>query len=122
MTNGQDSRISTPARPLEPHPTAIVIGASTGIGAALVPALRALEVTLPFGMDPRWIVPVAMAIGPDGALYVADFYSHIFENVMFSKRHPGRDHSHGRIWRISHSTRPLRRSSGRPLPTPDATE
>ncbi|MGI9457507.1 MAG: PVC-type heme-binding CxxCH protein, partial [Aeoliella sp.] len=51
--------------------------------------------------------PVAMAIGPDGALYVADFYSHIFENVMFSKRHPGRDHSHGRIWRISHKTRPL---------------
>lgn len=51
--------------------------------------------------------PVAMAIGPDGALYVADFYTHIFENVMFSKRHPGRDHSHGRIWRISHKHRPF---------------
>ena len=50
--------------------------------------------------------PVAMAIGPDGAIYVADFYSHIFENVNFSKRHPGRDHTHGRIWRISCPDRP----------------
>ena len=45
--------------------------------------------------------PVAMAWGPDGALYIADFYTHIFENVNFSKRHPGRDRGHGRIWRIS---------------------
>ncbi len=50
--------------------------------------------------------PVAMTFGPDGALYVADFYSHIFENVNFSKRHPGRDHTHGRIWRISCPNRP----------------
>ncbi|MGI9429277.1 MAG: DUF7133 domain-containing protein, partial [Bythopirellula sp.] len=50
--------------------------------------------------------PVAMAVGPDGAIYVADFYSHIFENVNFSKRHPGRDHTHGRIWRISCPDRP----------------
>ena len=51
--------------------------------------------------------PVAMALGPDGALYIADFYTQIFENVNFSKRHPGRDHKRGRIWRISHSDRPL---------------
>ncbi|MGK0185606.1 MAG: azurin/glucose/arabinose dehydrogenase [Verrucomicrobiales bacterium] len=49
----------------------------------------------------RTFRPVAMAWGPDGALYIADFYTHIFENVNFSKRHPGRDRSHGRIWRIS---------------------
>ncbi len=63
--------------------------------------------------------PIAMAIGPDGALYVADFYSHIFENVNFSKRHPGRDHSHGRIWRITHRHRPLLTAPkivGRPVP------
>ncbi len=51
--------------------------------------------------------PIAMAFGPDGALYVVDFYSYIFENVQFEKRHPGRDHTHGRIWRIRHKTRPL---------------
>lgn len=50
--------------------------------------------------------PVAIACGPDGAIYIADFYSHIFENVNFSKRHPGRDHAHGRIWRISYRDRP----------------
>ena len=55
----------------------------------------------------RTFRPVAMAWGPDGALYIADFYTHIFENVNFSKRHPGRDHAHGRIWRISHKERPL---------------
>ena len=48
-----------------------------------------------------------MALGPDGALYIADFYTQIFENMHFSKRHPGRDHRRGRIWRISHSDRPL---------------
>ena len=51
--------------------------------------------------------PVAMALGPDGALYIADFYTQIFENMHFSKRHPGRDHRRGRIWRISHPDRPL---------------
>ncbi len=63
--------------------------------------------------------PIAMAIGPDGALYVVDFYTHIFENVNFSKRHPGRDHSHGRIWRITHKSRPLLEAPkivGRPVP------
>jgi plastocyanin len=50
--------------------------------------------------------PVAMAWGPDGALYIADFYTHIFENVNFSKRHPGRDRGHGRIWRISRKGAP----------------
>lgn len=63
--------------------------------------------------------PVAMAWGPDGALYLADFYTHIFENVNFSKRHPGRDHAHGRIWRISHQGRPTLKApdiEGRPVP------
>ncbi|MFP6872698.1 MAG: PVC-type heme-binding CxxCH protein [Verrucomicrobiales bacterium] len=66
----------------------------------------------------RTFRPVAMAWGPDGALYIADFYSHIFENVNFSKRHPGRDHAHGRIWRISHKKRPSLKAPvirGRPV-------
>ena len=63
--------------------------------------------------------PIAMDFGPDGALYVLDFYSYIFENVNFSKRHRGRDHTHGRVWRISCEGRPLSESpgiTGRPVP------
>jgi len=62
--------------------------------------------------------PVAMTLGPDGALYIADFYTQIFENVNFSKRHPGRDHRRGRIWRITHPGRPLLkqpRTKGEPV-------
>lgn len=51
--------------------------------------------------------PVATAFGPDGALYVADFSSPLIENTSEAKRDPGRDHAHGRIWRISHVDRPL---------------
>ena len=62
--------------------------------------------------------PIAMAFGPDGALYILDFHSYIFENVQFSKRHPGRDHTHGRVWRISCKGRPLLKAPlirGRPV-------
>ena len=51
--------------------------------------------------------PVATAFGPDGALYVADFSSPLIENTSEAKRDPGRDHGHGRIWRISYVDRPL---------------
>lgn len=39
MTTEQVQQNPSPARPLEPHPAAIVVGASTGIGAALVKEL-----------------------------------------------------------------------------------
>ncbi|MDP7050485.1 MAG: HEAT repeat domain-containing protein [Verrucomicrobiota bacterium] len=51
--------------------------------------------------------PVAMTFGPDGALYIADFYSPVIENTSYPKRHPGRDHTRGRIWRITAKGRPL---------------
>jgi putative heme-binding domain-containing protein len=49
--------------------------------------------------DP-WFRPVDIKLGPDGALYVADFYNRIIGHYEVPLTHPGRDHERGRIWRI----------------------
>ena len=45
--------------------------------------------------------PVAISQGPDGALYVADWYNPIIQHGEVDFRDPRRDHQHGRIWRIT---------------------
>jgi len=52
-----------------------------------------------FGADPAFR-PVQVKLGPDGALWVADFYNPIIGHYEVPLTHPGRDNSHGRIWRI----------------------
>src|SRR5262249_15002837 len=49
--------------------------------------------------DP-WFRPVDIKLGPDGALYVADFYTRIIGHYEVPLTHPKRDNKHGRIWRI----------------------
>ncbi len=49
--------------------------------------------------DP-WFRPVDLQLGPDGALYVADFYNKIIGHYEVPLDHPGRDRERGRIWRI----------------------
>ncbi|MEY2878472.1 MAG: hypothetical protein RLZZ15_852, partial [Verrucomicrobiota bacterium] len=44
--------------------------------------------------------PVQVKLGPDGALWIADFYNPIIGHYEVPLTHPGRDHAHGRIWRI----------------------
>ena len=39
-------------------------------------------------------------LGPDGALYIADFYNRIIGHYEVPLDNPGRDHERGRIWRI----------------------
>ena len=51
--------------------------------------------------------PVDCKIGPDGAVYVADWYNSIINHAQHDFRDPRRDHEHGRIWRITHKDRAL---------------
>ncbi|MBA4146969.1 MAG: c-type cytochrome [Verrucomicrobia bacterium] len=50
--------------------------------------------------DDPWFRPVDIQLGPDGALYVADFYNRIIGHYEVPLDHPGRDRERGRIWRI----------------------
>ena len=45
--------------------------------------------------------------GPDGALYIADWYNPIIGHYQASFRHPDRDKTHGRIWRVTAKGRAL---------------
>ncbi len=47
--------------------------------------------------------PSDIRFGPDGALYVSDFYYPIIGHAQHSNRDKNRDHANGRIWRITHN-------------------
>ena len=49
-----------------------------------------------------WFRPVNIEFGPDGCLYIADWYNKIISHNEISTRHPDRDRKHGRIWRVRH--------------------
>ncbi|WP_166820360.1 DUF7133 domain-containing protein [Thalassoroseus pseudoceratinae] len=50
--------------------------------------------------DDPWFRPVDCQVGPDGALYVADFYNAIIGHYEVPLNNPRRDRTHGRVWRI----------------------
>jgi glucose/arabinose dehydrogenase/lysophospholipase L1-like esterase len=72
-----------------------------GSGFAATPADPLLK-----SSDPNFR-PVDVLFGPDGALYVCDWYNPIINYLVFSLRDPNRDRTHGRIWRITAKGRPL---------------
>lgn len=47
-----------------------------------------------------WFRPVNIEFGPDGCLYIADWYDKVISHNELPLDHPGRDKTHGRIWRI----------------------
>lgn len=52
--------------------------------------------------DDPWFRPVDIKLGPDGALYIADFYNSIIGHYEVPLDHPKRDKVRGRIWRITY--------------------
>ena len=51
--------------------------------------------------------PVGMHFGPDGALYIVDWYNKIISHNEVPRNHPDRDKTRGRIWRVKHKDQPL---------------
>ena len=63
--------------------------------------------------DP-WFRPVAITIGPDGCLYIVDWYNKIISHNEVPRNHPDRDKTRGRIWRVKAQT-------AKPFDVPDFT-
>ena len=53
--------------------------------------------------DPRFR-PVAIQMGPDGALYIVDWYNPVIAHNELDREHKARDKKRGRIWRVSHES------------------
>ena len=67
--------------------------------------------------EDNWFRPVDIELGPDGALYIADFYNRIIGHYEVELTHPGRDRSSGRIWRIVY-----RGTDGKEPPPPSSND
>ncbi|MCR9200414.1 MAG: HEAT repeat domain-containing protein [Planctomycetaceae bacterium] len=52
--------------------------------------------------------PIDVKLGPDGAIYIADWYNPIIQHGEVDFRDPRRDHTHGRIWRVTWKGAPQR--------------
>lgn len=61
---------------------------------------KAVEMPDLLTSDDPWFRPVDLQFGPDGHLYIADFYNRIIGHYEVPLDHPDRDRTSGRIWRI----------------------
>lgn len=61
--------------------------------------------------DDKNFRPVDLEFASDGSLYIADWHNKIIDHMNYSSRDPLRDHSHGRIYRLTSINRPLTNSS-----------
>jgi putative heme-binding domain-containing protein len=50
--------------------------------------------------DDPFFRPVAMTNGPDGCIYIVDWYNKIISHNEVPRNHPDRDKVRGRIWRV----------------------
>ncbi len=51
--------------------------------------------------------PVDLKFGPDGALYIVDWFNPLIGHMQHNLRDPNRDKHHGRIWRVRNTNKPL---------------
>jgi putative heme-binding domain-containing protein len=51
--------------------------------------------------------PIDVKMGPDGAIYIADWYNPIIQHGEVDFRDERRDRTHGRIWRVTAKGRPV---------------
>jgi putative heme-binding domain-containing protein len=49
--------------------------------------------------------PIDVKVGPDGAIYIADWSNPIIQHGEVDFRDPRRDHEHGRIWKLTYKGR-----------------
>ncbi|UFH54662.1 PVC-type heme-binding CxxCH protein [Spirosoma sp. KNUC1025] len=57
--------------------------------------------------DDKNFRPVDMEFAPDGSLYLIDWHNILIGHMQHNARDPLRDHSHGRVYRITYPSRPL---------------
>ena len=69
--------------------------------------------------DDPWFRPVDLQLGPDNALYIADFYNKIIGHYEVPLDHKGRDKTRGRIWRVVKKTGTTKRE---PIPSTDLND
>jgi hypothetical protein len=63
--------------------------------------------------------PVDIEFAPDGSLFLCDWFNPLVGHMQHSIRDPNRDHTHGRIWRIHYTKKPLvkpAKIAGEPIP------
>ncbi len=57
--------------------------------------------------DDKNFRPVDLEFAPDGSLYIIDWHNILIGHMQHNARDPLRDHERGRVYRITHKTRPL---------------
>lgn len=76
-----------------------IIQRGSGIGSKEVEAILQSQ-------DPNFR-PIDIEFGPDGGLYIVDWYNPLISHGENPPRDPARDKSHGRVWRITYKGRPV---------------
>jgi putative heme-binding domain-containing protein len=98
-TRGQGDKGKAPPLPPSPSPLVPPSSPSAGYVTSEQPDLvRTSDVSFR---------PIDVKLGPDGALYIADWSNPVINHGEVDFRDPRRDHTHGRIWRITKKDAPV---------------